>query len=62
MVEYIVKSQLNQSQSNLVDAFKLECSASDIKQNKEAKRLARYINKHGKRTDRICNMISKLCK
>jgi hypothetical protein len=62
MVEYIVKSQLNKDQSDLIDAFKMECSASDIKSNKEAKQLAKYINRHGKRTDRICNMIGNLSK
>lgn len=60
MVEYIVKNQLNKSQSDLVDAFKMECSVSDIKTNNEAKQLAKYINKHSKRIDSICNMINKL--
>jgi hypothetical protein len=60
MVEYMVKSQLNKDQSDLIDAFKMECSISDIKNNMEAKQLAKYINRHGKRTDKICSMISKL--
>lgn len=60
MVEYMVKSQLNKYQSDLIDAFKMEYSISDIRSNKEAKQLAKYINRHGKRTDRICKLISKL--
>ena len=60
MVEYVLKSQLNKEHSDLIDAFKMECSVSDIKTNNEAKQLAKYINKHSKRIDRICNMINKL--
>jgi hypothetical protein len=60
MVGYSVIGNLNKTQSDLVDAFKMECSLSDIKTNKEAKKLANYINRHGKKTDRVCKLINKL--
>ena len=47
-------------QSNCVDAFKMECSVSDIKTNTEAKRLAKYINKQGKIIDKVIKLLTKL--
>ena len=47
---------LRQYQEDCVNAFRMECSPKDIKENKEAKRLARYINKQGRLIDRILKM------
>lgn len=47
-------------QSDCVDAFRMECSPSDIKTNPEAKRLARYINKQGKKIDKIVRLQRKI--
>ena len=47
-------------QSDCVDAFRMECSPSDIKTNPEAKRLARYINKQGKKIDKIIRLQRKV--
>lgn len=52
--------QFEQIQSEWVDAFLMECSTADIKTNPEAKKLAKYINRQGKRIDRIIKLIKKL--
>lgn len=43
-----------------VDVFRMECSAEDIKNNKEAKKLAKFINRQGKKIDRILRQCSKI--
>lgn len=40
-------------QADCVDAFMLEVSKEDIKTDPYAKKLAKYINKQGKRIDKI---------
>lgn len=50
---------LREYQSELVDAFKMEASKEDIRSNPEAKRLARYINRHGKAVDKILKLAKK---
>ena len=40
-------------QSDCVDAFRMECSKEDIKTNPEARKLAKYINRQGRKIDKI---------
>lgn len=47
-------------QKDCVDAFRMECSSSDIKTNPEAKKLAKYINKQGKKIDKITRLYKKI--
>lgn len=47
-------------QSDCVDAFRMECSYKEIKTNPEAKKLAKYINKQGRKIDRIVKLQRKL--
>ena len=47
-------------QKDCVDAFRMEYSPSDIKTNPEAKRLARYINRQGKKIDKIIYLQRKI--
>ena len=52
----MVARNLRQYQSDCVSAFKMECSAKDIRSNPEAKKLAKYINKQGRLIDRILKL------
>lgn len=45
---------------NMVEAFKMEVSTEMLKQNKEAQKLARYINRFGKRVEKIEKLKKKL--
>lgn len=45
---------------NMVDAFKMEVSTEMLKQNKEARKLAKYINRFGKRVEKIEKLKRKL--
>lgn len=45
---------------NMVEAFKMEVSIEMLKQNKEAQKLARYINRFGKRVEKIEKLKKKL--
>lgn len=47
-------------QSDCADAFKMECSKKDLKNSPEAKRLAKYINKQGRKIDRITKLQRKV--
>ena len=47
-------------QKDCVDAFRMECSPSDIKTNPEAKKLAKCINKQGKKIDKITRLYGKI--
>ena len=47
-------------QADCVDAFKMECSKEDFKNNPEAKKLAKYINRQGRKIDRITKLQSKV--
>lgn len=47
-------------QKDCVDAFRMECSPSDIRTNPGAKKLARYINKQGKKIDKITKLQMKV--
>lgn len=47
-------------QSDCVDAFRMECSPSDIRNNTEAKKLAKYINRQGKKIDKITRLQRKI--
>lgn len=40
-------------QRDCIDAFRMEFSKEDIKSNSEVRKLARFINKQGKRIDKI---------
>ena len=51
---------LKKYQSDCVDAFKIMCSKEDIRTNPEAKKLARYINRQGRKIDRITRLQIKL--
>ena len=47
-------------QADCVDAFMLEVSKEDIKTDLYAKKLAKYINRQGKRIDKILKKQRKL--
>ena len=47
-------------QADCVDAFRMECSPSDIKSNPEAKKLAKYMNRQGRKIDRITKLQGKV--
>lgn len=47
-------------QPDCADAFKMECSKEDLKNGPQAKRLAKYINKQGRRIDRITKLQRKV--
>ncbi len=49
-------------QQNCVEAFRMERSKEDIKTNPEAKKLARYINRMGRKIDRIERMKQRVFK
>ena len=43
-------------QRDCVDAFRIEFSKEDIKCNSEVKKLAKFINRQGRKIDRIDKM------
>lgn len=43
-------------QKDCVDAFRMEFSKEDIKCNPEVKKLAKFINRQGRKIDRINKM------
>ena len=43
-------------QRDCVDAFRMECSKEDIKCNPEVKKLAKFINRQGRKIDKINKM------
>ena len=47
---------LKDYQQDLVDAFRMEFSKEDIKHNSEVKKLAKFINRQGRKIDRINKM------
>ena len=47
---------LKDYQRDCVDAFKMEFSKEDIKHNSEVKKLAKFINRQGRKIDRINKM------
>ena len=47
---------LKDYQQDCIDAFKMEFSKEDIKHNSEVKRLAKFINRQGRKIDRINKM------
>lgn len=49
-------------QQNCVEAFRMEFSKEDIKTNLEVKKLAKYINRMGRRIDRIERMKQRIFK
>ena len=59
MVGKIIRD-LQAYQSNCADAFRMECSPSDIRINPEAKKLAKYINKQGRIIDRVMRLLTKI--
>ena len=52
---------LRQYQRACVDMFRMECSAEDIRSNREAKKLAKFINRQGRKIDRILKRCRKIC-
>lgn len=53
-------TDLTRYQRDCVDAFQMEFSKEDIKQYPEVKKLARSINKQGRKIDKINRLKSKL--
>lgn len=47
---------LKDYQKDFVDAFRMEFSKEDIKWNPEVKKLAKFINRQGRKIDRIDKM------
>ena len=47
---------LRSYQRDCIDAFKMEFSKEDIKHNSEVKKLAKFINRQGRKIDRINKM------
>ena len=43
-----------------VDAFRMECSTEDIRNNQEAKKLAKYINKQARKVDKIVKLANSM--
>lgn len=58
MVSYKLVSDIEENIDNYISAFKMECSSEDIKHDKDAKRLARKIN----RECSILKTVNKLLK
>ena len=56
-----MRYQLNQEQQDLESAFILDASIEDIKTNKEAKKLYKYISKRKKYIKLIEFLIKKEC-
>lgn len=54
------KQYLLQFQAECIDAFNMEVSAEDIKNNPEAKKLARKINRQCKLIDIVVIIIDKI--
>lgn len=52
-------SDLNAYQTDLEDAFRLECSADDIKVNSEVRKLFKFIKKQRKRVNKFINSQKK---
>lgn len=53
-------TDLRDYQSDCVDAFRMEFSKEDLKNNSEVRKLARFINKQGRRIDKINKMKRKI--
>lgn len=49
-------------QRDCVDAFRMEFSEEDIKNNREVRELAKYINKQGKKIDKIVKLKDEIFK
>lgn len=47
---------LKDYQQDCIDAFRMEFSKEDIKHNSEVKELAKFINRQGRKIDRINKM------
>ena len=47
---------LKDYQQDCIDAFRMEFSKEDIKYNSEVKELAKFINRQGRKIDRINKM------
>lgn len=47
---------LSNYQRDCVDAFRMEFSKDDIKHNSEVKKLAKFINRQGRKIDKINKM------
>lgn len=47
---------LKDYQRDCIDAFTMEFSKEDIKHNSEVKKLAKFINRQGRKIDRINKM------
>ena len=45
---------------NMVEAFRMEVSTEMLKEDKEAQKLAKYINRFGKRVEKIERLAKKL--
>ena len=47
-------------QSDCVSAFRMEFSTEDIRSNREVKKLAKYINRQGRKIDRVTKLQRKV--
>lgn len=47
---------LKDYQQDCIDAFRMQFSKEDIKHNSEVKKLAKFINRQGRKIDRINKM------
>lgn len=54
------KQYLMQYQSECVDAFRMEVSTEDVRNNPEARKLARTINRQGKLIDKVVKILDKI--
>jgi hypothetical protein len=59
MVGYKYINSMEQVKRDWLDAFRLECSESDIRNNKEAKALAKNINKQVRKIDKCIKMFQE---
>ena len=55
-----LKYKLKSFQSDFVDAFRMDCSKEDLKTNPDVKRLAKIINRQGKRIDKMIWLYKKI--
>lgn len=56
----MVVRDLKNYHKNMVEAFRMEVSTEMLKEDKEAQKLAKYINRFGKRVEKIERLVKKL--
>ena len=53
-------NDLREYQSDCVNEFRMNCSSHDVKTNKEAKKLAKSINRQGALIDKAIRLLMKI--